>query len=140
MGVLGDLHQTVPLELGQGAVNGRSVDVAEPEFDETWDEAVSVPRLRRQEKEYCGQHEPAWRRQFESRHTFRSRRPPTPLFGGHASTILVPPFRSVNGRRQARFIEGCKRHLFTRAREWADTACSRTTPRGQDRGGHIDGD
>ena len=40
-----ELHEAVALELGESAVDGRAVDMTEPEFDETRDESVSIPGL-----------------------------------------------------------------------------------------------
>ena len=135
-----DLHEAVPLELGQGPIDGRAVDVAEPEFDKTWNESISVPRLLGQQEKNRREHEAAWRRQFKARDTFRCRGPRRPLFHGHAPTILVPPDRGVNGLAAGSLQRTVQKTLIYSGRSQAETASDRTMPRGQDRGGHLDGD
>ena len=141
MVVRGDLHQPIALELGQSAVDGGTIDVAEPEFDEPWHQAVSVPRLLGQQEKDRRQHEPTGWRQLEARHTLGCRRPPGTLLPWPCTEILVPQARSVNGRTVGLSPQWTvQKTLIYSGRHEADTSCSRTTPRGHDRGGHIDGD
>ena len=135
-----DLHEPVSLELGQRPIDGRAVDVAEAELGQTRHKPVSVPGLLGQQEKNRRQHEPAWWRQFKPRHTLRCRGPPGPLFRGHAPTSLVPPAGAVNGLTVMAPSSTVQKTLIYSERSRTDTACSRTTSRGQDRGGHIDGD
>jgi hypothetical protein len=114
--------------------------VSEAELGQTRHKAVSIPGLLRQQEKDRWQQESAWRRQFEPRHTLRCRGPPGPLFRGHASASLVPPARAVNGMTVKVPSSTMQKTLIYSEWSGTDTAYSRTTWRGQDRGGHIDGD